>query len=178
MSHVQSARRAPPQQSPSDFGPEIVDPTTGEVRYAIPIAVDDVAVGARAYVKRARRREAWESLKGITPGMHLAAMAYRQAWEHCQAGKGMGPMPWGADKTGFGMSAFLLPQERALSAAAIHTRGVQAMGLWASQSVVQWVVLDGGTVRTYEGRHGMRHGAGAAQLLAALERLAEAYGCE
>lgn len=145
---------------------------------AIPVVIEEIAVGTRATVRRARRREAWEGVKGLTRGMHLAALAYRQAWEHVASGRGMGPMPWGSDRVSYISSGvFLLPQERALSAAAIHTRGVQAMGLRASQGVVQWVVLEGGAVRVYEDKHGMRHGAGAAQLLAALERLAEAYGC-
>lgn len=162
----------------SDLGPEILDPTTGELRRAVPLVVEDVAVGVRATVKRGRRREAWEGVKGLTPGMHQAALAYRQAWEHLSAGRGMGPMPWGADRVGgTGIGVALLAQERGLSAAAVHTRGVQAMGLAASQGVVNWVVLRGGSLADYDEMRRWRRHTSREQLLAALERLAAAYNC-
>lgn len=163
----------------SDLGPEILDPTTGELRRAVPLVVEDVAVGVRATVKRGRRREAWEGVKGLTPGMHQAALAYRQAWEHLSAGRGMGPMPWGADRVGgTGIGVVLLAQERGLSAADVHTRGVRAMGLVASQGVVQWVVIEGRALGSFDARQRWRKGQGAVQLVGALERVAKEYGCE
>jgi len=176
MSKRHKTQAAP---SSSDFGSVIVNPETGEFRYAVPVEVDDVAVGIRATVKRGRRREAWEGVKGLTPGMHQAALAYRQAWEHLSAGRGMGPMPWGADRVG-GTAAgvVLLAQERGLSAADVHTRGARAMGLVASQGVVQWVVIEGRALGAFDARQRWRKGMGAAQLVEALELVAGAYGCE
>jgi hypothetical protein len=163
----------------SDYGPLIVDPQTGEFRYAIPLVIEDVATGTRATVKRGRRREAWEGINGLTRGMHLAALAYRQAWEHCQAGKAMGPMPWGGERQGFAaFGARLLPQERAVSAATVHRVGVQAMGLAASQGVVQWVVIQGRGVEAFDVERQRRKGVASAELVAALERLAKELGCE
>lgn len=160
------AKRAEMRET-SDFG-------TG----AIPVVIEDVAVGVRATVKRGRRREAWEGIKGLTKGMHEAALAYRQAWEHLSDGRGMGPMPWAADRVAHSASgAFLLPQERALSAAAVHTRGVQAMGLSASQGVVKWVVLDGRPVEAFDVAMRRRKGLASVELIQALGRAAEAYGC-
>lgn len=165
----------------SDLGPEIIDPTTGELRRAVPLVVEDVAVGVRATVKRGRRREAWEGVKGLTPGMHQAALAYRQAWEHLSAGRGLGPMPWAADRVADlrhdGLGVTLLPQERALSSSEWHRRGVQAMGLAASQGVVNWVVLRGGSLADYDEMRRWRRHTAREQLLAALERLAAAYNC-
>jgi hypothetical protein len=159
--------RQPIQRETSDFG-------TG----AIPVVIEDVAVGVRATVKRGRRREAWEGIKGLTRGMHQAALAYRQAWEHLSDGRGMGPMPWGADRVGnTGSGVFLLAQERALSAADVHTRGVQAMGLAASQGVVRWVVIEGKPVEAFDVAMQRRKGLASVELVAALERAAEAYGC-
>lgn len=159
----------------SDFGPEIQDPNTGEVFKPIPVVVEDVAVGVRAAVKRGRRRHAWEGVQGITPGMHLAALAYQQAWEHLCDGKGMGPMPWGADM-GRGLGVALFPQERAITAATVHRRGVQAMGVIASEGVVRWVVLDGRSLGSYDAARQQREGRGARELVEALNRLAVAYG--
>ena len=162
----------------SDLGPQIIDPKTGEIRNAFPIVVEDIAVGVRATVKRGRRREAWEGIKGLTKGMHEAALAYRQAWEHLSDGRGMGPMPWGADRvSGAGSGVFLLGQERALSAATVHRRGVQAMGLSASQGVVQWVVIEGRPVEEFDTARRKRKGLASAELIEALSRAAEAYGC-
>lgn len=165
----------------SDLGPQIIDPKTGEIRNAFPIVVEDIAVGVRATVKRGRRREAWEGIKGLTKGMHEAALAYRQAWEHLSDGRGMGPMSWGADRVAEirhdGLGVALLPQERALSAAEWHRRGKQAMGLAASEGVVNWVVLRGGSLADYDEMRRWRKGTSCMQLVAALERLAAAYNC-
>jgi hypothetical protein len=179
------SRRTRPTAQParSDFGPEIVDPTTGEVRYAIPIQVEEVAEGTRATIKRARRADPLNRVDGCTSGMKVAALIYRQAIEHVEAGRGMGPMPWAADRVqelrrGDALGVTLLPQERALSAAEWHRRGVQAMGLAASQGVVNWVVVRGLPLTEYDVvRKWQRHTA-RGMLLAALGRLAGEYGCE
>jgi hypothetical protein len=177
-----SRRTRAAQPIRSDFGPEIVDPTTGEVRYAIPITVEEVAEGTRATVRRARRADPLNRVDDCTAGMRVAALIYRQAIEHVEAGRGMGPMPWAADRVqelrrGDALGVTLLPQERALSAAEWHRRGVQAMGLAASQGVVNWVVVRGLPLTAYDATRKWREGRGKLELLAALDRLAGAYGC-
>ena len=171
-------RRPAPEPSQSDFGPSVQIGTDGEFRYARAIEVEDVAVGTRGTIKRGRIREPWEGINGITVGMHYAAIAYRQAWMHLKNGSPMGPMPWGADRvSGMSSGPFLFPQERALSASDMHTRGVQAMGLVASQGVVHWVVIAGKPVMDFDVRWHRRRGTASAELVAALERVAVAYGC-
>lgn len=168
------ARKAKPMQhqTTSDFG-------TG----AFPVVVEEVAVApnSRATFKRARRADPLDRVADATPGHKLAASIYRQAVEHTVAGLGMGPMPWAADRVqegrrGDGLGVSLLPQERALSAAEWHRRGVQAMGLAASEGVVNWVVIRGGTLADYDEVRRWRRHTARAHLLAALDRLAEAYG--
>lgn len=166
----------------SDFGATILHPDTGEVRYAIPIVVEDVAVGTRATSKRARRADPLSRVDGCTDAMRTAAAIYRQAVEHSIAGRGMGPLPWAADRVqearrGDGLGVVLLPQERAVTAAEWYRRGVQAMGLAASQGVVQWVVIRGATLASYDRQRRWREGTGCAEMLAALGRLAEEYRC-
>ena len=158
--------------STSDFG-------TG----AFPVVVEEVAVApnSRATVKRARRADPLDRVADATPGHKLAASIYRQAVEHTVAGRGMGPMPWAADRVqesrrGDGLGVALLPQERALSAAEWHRRGVQAMGLAATEGVVNWVVIRGGALADYDEVRRWRRHTARAHLLAALDRLAEAYG--
>ena len=70
-----------------------------------------------------------------------------------------------------------MAQERALSAADWHRRGVQAMGLAASQGVVHWVVVAGLPLTEYDVVRRWRRHTAVGQLIAALERLADAYGC-
>jgi hypothetical protein len=166
----------------SDFGPQIVSPDTGEVRYAIPIQVEEVAEGTRSTIRRARRADPLNRVEGCTDGMKVAALIYRTSIQHCDAGLGQGPMPWAADRVqemrhGDGMGVTLLPQERAVSAATWHRRGVQAMGLAASQGVVNWVVVRGLPLTAYDATRKWREGRGKLELLAALDRLAVAYGC-
>lgn len=159
-------------QTTSDFG-------TG----AIPVVVEEIAVApnSRATFKRARRADPLDRVADATPGHKLAASIFRQAVEHTVAGRGMGPMPWAADRVqegrrGDGLGVSLLPQERALSAAEWHRRGVQAMGLAAAEGVVNWVVIRGGTLADYDEVRRWRRHTARGQLLAALDRLAEAYG--
>src|SRR4051812_40710794 len=115
-------RHNPVLVSASDFGSEILAPATGELRYAIPIEIEDVAVGTRATVRRAKRADPLNRVDGATTGMRVAAAIYRQALEHVGDGRGMGPMPWAAERVqetrrGDGLGVALLPQERAISAA-------------------------------------------------------------
>jgi len=159
-------------QTTSDFG-------TG----AFPVVVEEVAVApnSRATVKRARRADPLDRVADATASHKVAAAIYRQAYEHTADGRGMGPMPWAADRVqearrGDGLGVSLLPQERALSAAEWHRRGVQAMGLAASEGVVNWVVIRGGTLSDYDAVRRWREGRGRAELLAALDRLSVAYG--
>jgi hypothetical protein len=147
---------------------------------AIPVVVDDVAVGARQIVKIARRADPLGRVEDCTPEMRAAAALFRRAYEHVEAGRGMGPIDPGRENRhmrGDGLDVRLLPQEQAMSAAEWHRRGVQAMGLAVSQGVVHWVVLRGGTLADYDNVRRWRRHTARVQLLAALERLAEAYGC-
>lgn len=159
-------------QGTSDFG-------TG----AFPVVVEEVAVApnSRATFKRARRADPLDRVADATASHKVAAAIYRQAVEHTADGRGMGPMPWAADRVqearrGDGLGVALLPQERALSAAEWHRRGVQAMGLAASEGVVNWVVIRGGALADYDEVRRWRRHTARAHLLAALDRLAEAYG--
>jgi hypothetical protein len=174
--------RAAAEPNRSDFGPQIVNPDTGEVRYAIPIEVEDVAEGTRSTIRRARRADPLNRVDGATDGMRVAALIYCQAVENCVAGRGMGPMPWAADRVqdlrrGDALGVSLLAQERALSAAEWHRRGRQAMGLAASDGVVHWVVIAGLPLDAYDATRKWRRHTAREQLLAALDRLAMAYGC-
>lgn len=147
----------------------------------IAVVVEHVAVGTRSTYPRARRADPLNRVAECTDAHRTAAAIYRQAVEHVEAGRGMGPMPWAADRVqegrrGDGLGVALLPQEAALSAAEWHRRGVQAMGLEASEGVVDWVVIRGGTLADYDEVRRWRKGTARGHLLAALDRLAEAYG--
>lgn len=149
---------------------------------AVAVVVEHVAIGTRSTHPRARRADPLARIAGCTDAMRVAAALYRRAWEHCEAGRGLGPIDPGAERVqearrGEGLGVALLPQEAALSAAEWHRRGVQAMGLAASQGVVNWVVIRGGTLAHYDEVRRWREGRGCAELLAALDRLAVAYGC-
>ena len=142
----------------------------------IPRVIDDIADGSRATVKRARRADPLDRIE-LAPEQRQAARIYRQAVQHVAAGRGMGPLPYGRDvaPTG-GPGANLCAQERALSAAEWHRRGVQAMGLAAAQGVIHWVIIVELPLSAYDATRKWREGRGAAELRAALERLAAAYG--
>lgn len=148
---------------------------------AIPVVVEHVALGTRSTHPRARRADPLDRVADVTAGMRTAAAIYRQAVEHTADGRGMGPMQWAADRVSEirhdGLSVALLPQERALSAAEWHRRGVQAMGFAASDGVVNWVVLRGGSLADYDEMRRWRRHTARDQLVAALERLAAAYNC-
>ena len=175
-------RRPAPEPSQSDFGPSVQIGTDGEFRYARAIEVEDVAVGTRGTVRRARLADPLTRIAAVTTGMRLAASIYRQAVEHVGAGRGMGPMPWAADRVQEhrrgSEGPALLPQERAASAALWHRRGSQAMGLAAAEGVVHWVVIAGLPLGEYDKVRRWREGTGCAHLVAALTRLAKEYGCE
>ena len=146
---------------------------------AIPVVVEDVAVGTRQTIRVARRADPLARVEGATTGMRAAAALYRRAYEHVDAGRGMGPIDAGSERSGRGdgLGVALLPQERALSASEWYRRGTQAMGLSASQGVVQWVVIAGLPLVEYDDVRRWRRHTARGQLLAALERLADAYGC-
>lgn len=149
--------------------------------HAISVVVESVALGTRSMHPRARRADPLDFMRDVTTGMRTAAAIYRRAVEHVEAGRGMGPMPWAADRAAEirhdGLGVTLLPQERALSASEWHRRGVQAMGIAASEGVVNWVVLRGGSLADYDEMRRWRKGTSAMQLVAALKRLAVAYNC-
>ena len=142
--------------------------------YAIPRIVEDVAVGTRATVKRARRADPLASIDGVTPSMRSAAAIFAQACEHVEAGRGMGPMPWAADRVSRG-GGVMLAQERALSAAEWRRRGADAMGVRCEQVVVAVCVV-GMTLTAYDAMMRWRRHGARAVLLAGLTVLAEEYG--
>jgi hypothetical protein len=148
----------------------------------IAVEVEHVAIGTRATHPRARRADPLNRVADCTAAHRTAAGIYRQAHEHVQAGRGMGPLPWAAERAttlhrGTAAGVALLPQEAAVSAAEWHRRGVQAMGLAAAEGVVNWVVIRGGALAHYDDIRRWRKGTACGQLVAALDRLAEAYGC-
>jgi hypothetical protein len=106
--------------------------------------------------------------------MRLAASIWRQAYEHVDAERGMGPLPFAREQWGGG-SVGLMSQERALSAATWHRIGVQAMGQWSTAEVVVPVVIDGATLTALDRRRGWRRHNARVVLLDALERLVAAY---
>ena len=149
---------------------------------AIPVVIEHVAIGTRSTHPRARRADPLNRIAECTDAHRTAAAIYRRAVEHCEAGRSMGPMDPGVDRVqearrGDGLGVALLPQERALSAAEWHRRGVQAMGLAASEGVVHWVVIAGLPLAEYDDIRRWRRHTARLQLLAAMDRLAEAYGC-
>lgn len=172
------SRRARRQPSPRDAA-EALGYDTGS--RAIPVVIEEIAIGTRSSHPRAKRADPLNRVLDCTDAMKKAAAIYAQAYERVDAGKGMGPLPGAPDRAmvsrGDDGGVVLLPQEAALSAAEWYRRGEQAMGLAASQGVVQWVVIAGGSLSDYDAVRRWREGTGKDQLLAALERLAGAYGC-
>ena len=177
-----SRRRQPAERQPTD--PRVIAEGQGYDMGspAVAVEVEVVAVGTRDAIKRARRADPLNRVDGCTAGMRTAAAIYRQAVEHIEAGRGMGPLPYASDgvqehRRGDGPGVELLAQERALAAADWHRRGVPARGLAASQGVVHWVVVAGLPLTEYDVVRRWRRHTAVGQLIAALERLADAYGC-
>lgn len=109
--------------------------------------------------------------------MRTAAAIFRQAVDHIEAGRGMGPMPWAADRvSGSCGGVALLAQERAIGAAEWYRRGVGAMGTRGTH-VVLCVAVHGLSLAGYDAMMRWRRHGGRAVLLAALTELAEEYGC-
>jgi hypothetical protein len=160
----------------SDLGVAILHPLTGEVWSPIPIIVEDVAVGTRGTVKRARRADPLDAIDGVTAGMKMAAAIYRQASEHVDAGRGMGPLPFARDMANMGHGAGLLAQERAITAADWLRRGSASFGSAWAEWLVCSVVVDGVPLTVCAVKLRRRRHTARAHLLAALERLAVAYG--
>lgn len=69
----------------------------------------------------------------------------------------------------------LLPQERAVTAAAAYRQGLAAMGP-AAYGAVMWIVIVERSLSQYERFRGWRNGRGKRELDTALERLANAFG--
>ena len=143
-------------------------------RSARVIVVDDVAEGSRATVKRARIADPLDRLDLERPLRH-AAEVFRQAYEHLSAGRSLGPMPWAKDRVDESRSSGEATVLTATSAALWYRRGVQAMGLAASQGVVQWVVIRGLPLKAYDASQSWRKGRGKIELVGALTRLADVY---
>jgi hypothetical protein len=171
-----SRRTRAAQPIRSDFGPEIVDPTTGEVRYAIPITVEDVAEGTRATVRRARRHDPLEDIPDVDRNMIEAADRFRDAFEGMHAGRGREATS-DEPRVGFDRTR-LLPQERALTSAMDYRLGEQAMGMIATgkHGVVTLVVLRRMSCNEVDEFWQRRKGSAKPLLVEALTRLARAYG--
>ena len=160
----------------SDLGVMILDPTTGEIWSPVRVVIEDVAVGTRGTVKRARRADPLDLIDGVTPGMKMAAEIYRQACGQVEVGRGMGPLPFGRDVPGLGNGAGLLPQERALSAAMWVRIGNASFGSsWAEWLIVE-MVIKGASLTDCAQKLRRRKYTARAHLLVALDRLALAYG--
>ena len=174
-------RRARRPRPPSDprAQAEALGYDTGS--QAIPVVVDDVAVGTRATIKRASRADPLARIEGVTAGMRTAAQRLARYHEHMSAGMGAGPPDASVERVqearpGEAAGVRLLAQERAYTAAVMFTRGEEAIGM-AAIGVVRWVVLEAKPLLAYDARMRWREGWGKALLLPALERLAREYGC-
>lgn len=139
------------------------------------VVIEEIASGSAGTTRRARVADPLDRLD-LTQQQRQAARIYRQASAHVAAGRGMGPMPYGRDAQGDnGVYGALCAQERAITAADWLRRGVQAMGLAASEGVVHWVVIAELPVTEYDAIRRWRRHTARAQLVAALERLAVEY---
>lgn len=149
-------------------------PDHGPAHIAPALVLEDVATGTRGTFKRARRRDNLAALN-LAAAELQALTAWRQAAEHVQAGRGMGPLPWARDAPRGGVGEALPEQMRSLSAAEWYRRGVQAAGQVA-WPVLAWVVLSGGTLASYDATRRWREGTARCVLVEAAERMAVAYG--
>lgn len=149
-------------------------PDHGPPQLAGAIVIEDVATGTRGTVKRARRRDHVASLN-LAAEEYQALYSWGIAAEHCDSGRGLGPMPWQRDTLIQRIGEALPAQMRALSAAEWHRVGTQAAGAVA-YPVLWWVVLSGGTLGDYDAARRWRHGTARVVLVAAAERMAEVYG--
>lgn len=148
---------------------------------AVDVVVEHVALGSRSTHPRARRAPRLRGMAGVTDGMLIAIGRFEAYMEHVEAGVGLGAPDMAADRVqeptpGEAHGVALLPQERALGAAARYGQGVEAIGMQA-MPIVAWVALAGMPVTQFARHHRMRRARASAMLVAALERLAEAYEC-
>lgn len=161
----------------SDLGVAIFNPTTGEIWSPVRVVIEDVAVGTCGTVKRARRADPLDAIDGVTAGMKMAAAIYRQASEHVDAGRGMGPLPFARDIAHHGTGgAILLPQERAITAADWLRRGSTSFGSASAEWLVRNVVVQGVPLTACAAKLRRRTRTARAHLLVGLDRLAVAYG--
>lgn len=144
----------------------------------IPRVVEDIAEGSRNTVKRARRCDPLDFMDLTQPQRH-AAVIYRQAVQHIQAGVGMGPLPWGRDNRNSGPYSGLSlgPQERALSAAEWHRRASLAVPVACQPNgVLSVVVIGEWSLTRYDRWREWREGRGMRELRAALDACAKVFG--
>jgi hypothetical protein len=177
-----SRRTRTAQPIRSDFGPEIVDPQTGEVRYAIPVEVVEVPLGpnTRATYQRGRRADPLNRIDDVTDAMKIAAERFRRYDQHRWAGLGAGPPDPSVERVqearaGDGFGVKLMAQERAYTASVMYTRGEEAIG--PAIDVVLWVVIHGKPIGGFDALRRWREGSAKRVLLPALQRLAVEYGC-
>jgi hypothetical protein len=142
--------------------------------HRVEVDIIELAETPTRIVRVARRADPLNRVEGATPGMRLAASIWRQAYEHVDAERGMGPLPFAREQWGGG-SVGLMSQERAMSAATWHRIGVQAMGMVATNDVVEPIVIRGMSLAEVDSRRGWRKQTASRTLLAALERLVTAY---
>lgn len=149
-------------------------PDHGPPQLAGAIVIEDVAKGTRGTVKRARRRDHVAALN-LAAEEYQALTSWGIAAEHCESGRGLGPMPWQRDRLIQRIGEALPVQMRALSAAEWHRLGREAAGAVA-YPVLWWVVLSGGTLGGYDAERRWRTGTASRLLAGAAERMAVAYG--
>lgn len=168
--HRATRNRVPFPALLTDLGAQAIAPD-GRARDGF--AIDDIAAGSRATVKRARRCEPLDRI-ALAPEEKAAAVLLRQAWEHMHSGRAWLMADVAREPSRSRDAMPLLPAERAISAAEAYRRGIAAIG--SGRRVVQFVVLDGNSLRAYDAWRQWRESRGCDELRAALARLAVAYG--
>lgn len=143
---------------------------------AIPREFDDVAIGSRHIVKRARRADPLDRID-LTDGQRSAALLWRQAFQHHANG-----LPWKLPdavrerRADDSLRMALWPQERALSASTAYRRGQEVMGEAAYNGAPQFVVIQEWSLAQYDAYREWREGTGKRELKIALDKLARAFG--
>lgn len=140
----------------------------------IPRVVEKIANGTAGTVKRARRADPLDRIKGVTKGMGDAAEIFRDSHAVMVSGCETNATSIARDRVD-GAGVALLHQERVVRATTQYRRGVQAMGVTGA-AVAVGVVLDGKPLWLVDRAMQWRNGCASDILLPALDRLAVEYG--
>lgn len=144
----------------------------------IPKEIDLIA-GATAFsvVKRARTVDRLDGIP-LTQGQKHAALIYRQAVMHIEAGIGMGPLPYGRDLVASGgfTGDALWAQQRALSAADWYRQATNTIPRETGETgVVKRIVIDEWSLNQYDRWRRWTDGKAAIEFRDALGKLARVY---